>query len=135
MTYLPNPCKVTLYDGTVKDAVIYVLDPAKSRPAGEDKPPSERYIDIITQGCQHFGVKQEYIDKLKSHEQQKRKDPADYQKLVVPDGVPTMTMDDVKAADGKEGRPLYTTSNGKVLSHIFPEDDKGPAELIMAQKA
>ena len=58
--YAPTPCKVKLYSGDIRDAVVYVLDDKKMYKEGQkrvDKPPTERYIDIIKAGCEHFGVK------------------------------------------------------------------------------
>merc|ERR1712146_758165 len=92
-----------------------------------DKPPTERYITIIIEGCEHYGVKREYIDWLKSLEYQKRKDPSEFDTIPVPENAPTMTMDDVKAADGVGDNPLYMTVNGKVMN--IPKLE-GPAKQI-----
>jgi len=124
MGYDADPCKVKLYDGSEKDAVIYVLNWEKVKnyfPGGEksdDKPPTERYITIIIEGCEHYGVKQEYIDHLKSLEFQKRNSPSSFEKFPVLEGTaPTMTITDVELGDGIGENPLYTTCNGKVLQH------------------
>ena len=133
--YDPTPCKVKLYSGDIIDAIVYVLGGDKNNQGKErvDKPPAERYIDIITAGCKHFGVKQEYIDHLRSIEFQPRKKPEDFDKLTVPEGVPTMTLADVEKGDGKDGNPLMTTLNGKVLKHgkLWPVIEAG----IKANKA
>jgi len=122
MGYDADPCKVRLYDGSEKDAVIYVLNWEKVKnyfPGGkpEDKPPTERYITIIIEGCEHYGVNQEYIDLLKSHEFQERNSPSTFEKFPVLEGTPTMTITDVELGDGIDDNPVYTTCNGKVLKH------------------
>merc|ERR1712157_135154 len=101
MGYDAVPCEVRLYDGSVVDnALIYVLNPEKTKQffgdsQRDDKPPTERYITIIIEGCEHYGVKREYIDWLKSLENQKRKDPSEFDVFEVAEDTPTMTMDDV----------------------------------------
>jgi len=123
MGYDAEPCTVKLYDGSIiENALIYVLNPEKVKQfykgratEVEDKPPTERYITIIIQGCEHYGVKREYIDWLKSLEYQKRKDPSEFEAFEVPEDTPTLTMDDVCAADGIGDNPLYMTVNGKVI--------------------
>ena len=37
--------------------------------------------------------------------------------MPVPEGVETLTLADVEKGDGKDGNPLMTTVNGKVLRH------------------
>ena len=124
MGYDADPCKCKLYDGSEQDAVIYVMNPEKFKSFGktEDKPPTERYITIIIEGCEHYGVKKGYIDWLRSLEFQKRKVPSEFDTLLIPEGTPTMTVTDLEVGDGKDDNPLYTTCNGKVLKHEgFPE--------------
>jgi len=126
MGYDAVSCTVQLYDGTMNDtALIYVMNAEKLKESyGEkqqehNRPPTERYITIITEGCAHYGVDEEYIHYLKSLEYQPRKDPSHFETLPHDaENLPTMTMADVEAADGKEGNPLYTTCNGKVLHHV-----------------
>jgi hypothetical protein len=135
MGYDADPCKCKLYDGSEQDAVIYVMNREKLKNFGktEDKPPTERYITIIIEGCEHYGVKKEYVDWLKSLEFQKRKVPSEFEKFVIPEGTPTMTDTDVEVGDGKDDNPLYTTCNGKVLKHEgFPDM---MLEKILSNKA
>ena len=56
MSYDKILAKVRLYDGTIKDAVVYCRNNVTRGP-DVDKPPSERYIDIIKEGCILRGVK------------------------------------------------------------------------------
>ena len=55
--YSRAPAKVKLYDEKIVDATVYTRPNAKTRGADVDKPPTERYIDIIVRGAVHFGVK------------------------------------------------------------------------------
>ena len=52
--------KAKLYDGSIVDVTVYSNPPKTTDPAG-DKPPTERYVDIMIEGATMFGVKQEYI--------------------------------------------------------------------------
>ena len=59
------PVNVELYDGRIQRATVYKMDENRldrSKPSGL---PSERYIDIITQGLQHFNADPQYIAWLK----------------------------------------------------------------------
>lgn len=91
MGYDKSPCKVKLYDGTVEDAVVYVRNNVERGPQ-IDKPPTERYLEIIKEGCIQKGVKQEYIDFLNNHPMQKRKTMSEFRKLTVPPNLPRKTL-------------------------------------------
>ena len=56
-----------LYDGTEIKVTAYTRPVDKERGHHKDKKPTQRYKEIITEGCEHFGVKQSYIDWLKNH--------------------------------------------------------------------
>jgi len=67
--YVRTPAKAKLYDGTIVECSVY-SEPKegfkkKNLDHSNDKPPTERYRDIIVMGCEEFGVKKEYIDWLK----------------------------------------------------------------------
>ena len=94
-------------------------------------PPTERYINIITDGHAHFGVDPVYIDKLKSMEVQKRKDPSEYESLPTPEDLPQMTMADVEAANDS---PLYSTCNGKVLKHMIADKNSTLYRTLVGNK-
>jgi hypothetical protein len=49
--------KVKLYDDSIVEASVYTRPNAKARGSDVDKPPTERYIDIMTRGAAHFKVK------------------------------------------------------------------------------
>ena len=61
MVYQRIPSKARLYDGTIIDCTVYG-DPAGKIDHSNDRPPTERYIDIMIQGATQHGVKPEYID-------------------------------------------------------------------------
>ena len=54
--YTRVPAKVKLYDGQIVEASVYTWPNAKARNPEVDKPPTERYIDIMVRGATHFGV-------------------------------------------------------------------------------
>ena len=102
------------------DCTVYA-DPAGKIDHSSDKPPTERYIDIMIEGATQHGVKPEYIEVLKNLEKQPRRNPEDFLKLDVPEGLPTWTMEDVAKGDHEDGRPMYTALNGKVIEYKFPD--------------
>ena len=50
------PAKAKLYDGTIVDCTVYA-DPSGIMDRSMDKPPTERYIQIMTEGAKTYGVK------------------------------------------------------------------------------
>ena len=105
-------------------------DPGGKIDRSNDKPPTERYIDIMIQGATQHGVKQAYIDFLANLENQPRKRPEEFQKFDIPDGIPTWTMQEVKKGDGNDGRPMYVALNGKVMEYIWGEEKPASYYLI-----
>ena len=99
-----------------------------------DKPPMERYIDLMVEGAAHFGVKQEYIDKINSFEKQPRKTPEEMDKFEVSEGLPTWTFDQLAAGTGRFGNPLYFACNGKVIHMTNQREMKksNPKDTMMA---
>merc|ERR1712166_663322 len=64
--YARTPVNAKLYDGKVQACTVYMEGEGvkKMKEEGtvvESKPPSERYIAIMTEGATHFGVKEEEI--------------------------------------------------------------------------
>ena len=57
LNYSRSPAKVKLYDGSIIDATVYTRPNVQARGSDVDKPPTERYIDIMVRGATHFGVK------------------------------------------------------------------------------
>jgi len=60
-----TPAKAKLYDGSIVDVTVYANPPANPDSSG-DKPPTERYVDIMIEGATMFGVNPDYINKLKN---------------------------------------------------------------------
>jgi gamma-glutamylcyclotransferase (GGCT)/AIG2-like uncharacterized protein YtfP len=118
MSYKRLPVNIEMYDGQLLRGTVYQMDPAKIT-ITVNNPPSERYIDIITQGCKHYGVKQSFIDYLKSIKVIPRAEPKDFKKYPEPeDPSKTMTMAEVTRCDGCDGRDLCYVINGKVIKFV-----------------
>jgi len=116
-----------LYNGSMKECVVYkmnleALKKSGMNPNAASNLPQQRYIDIIVEGCKHFGVDQKYIDWLKEQPCRPRTKPEDYLRFDVPEGVPQMTMEEVMAGDGVDDRPIYRTANKKVLKYVGPHE-------------
>jgi hypothetical protein len=88
----------------------------------EERPigiPSERYLDIIVKGCEYFGVRSSYINRLKREQPIiPRKLPTACQKINnIPDNI-YYTNEDFLKHDGKDPRfPLWISINGKILEY------------------
>jgi hypothetical protein len=118
---------VNIIDYQQRSHLVYVykmsLIGQKERPIGI---PSERYLDIIVKGCEYFGVRSSYINRLK-HEQPviPRKLATAYQTINnIPDNV-YYTNEDLLKHDGKNAIfPLWISINGKILEYKgLPTDD------------
>ena len=59
---------VEFYDGQQAPATVYTRAPDAERSDQLDKPPSERYVEIMLEGCRHHGVDQSHRDWLSSQE-------------------------------------------------------------------
>ena len=58
------PSKAKLYDGNLIDCTVYSDPDGKIDDIlkkGNNKPPSERYIQIMSEGAAFYGVKPEYV--------------------------------------------------------------------------
>lgn len=113
------PVTAELYDKRQQCATVYKMDENKldrSKPPGL---PSERYIDIITQGLKHFNADVNYINWLQHQPCIPRKQSADYAKLILPcNNCREYTLDELSQYDGRDGRDLLIAVNGKVLKWI-----------------
>lgn len=49
------PSKAKLYDGKIIDCTVY-SDPKGEIDHSNDMPPTERYLQIMTEGAEHYGV-------------------------------------------------------------------------------
>ena len=77
MGYNRRTGSAKLYDGSIVEATVYCRD-GKERGAHVDKAPTQRYLEIMTQGAKHFGVKQSHIDFLEKHDMQLRHLPHEF---------------------------------------------------------
>ena len=124
------------YNGTTIECVVYKynedrLEEARMKVAGEDCDPSERYLEIMIEGCVHHHVKSSYIDWLKAHPKIPRTPEAQWKSYAeAPEGV-TMTVEELSTHNGKDGNRLCYAFNGKVC-----EASKGcpphPAQTLSA---
>lgn len=137
ITYERIAAVAKLYDGSTVSCTVYSSGVLFNNGTGghhsENALPGERYIDIMTQGCKHFGVKQEYIDWLQSLEVRPRTDPSEFKKLVIPEDCPLWTMKDVLIGDGKDERPLYATVNGKVVENFGVKKDSPYYDILVTK--
>lgn len=79
--------------------------------AGEDAmPPSQRYLELIIEGCKHYGVHSEHIAMLRRIPFCPRKTPSEFASMPVPQDCPVWTREMVAAADYR-----YGVLNGKIL--------------------
>jgi hypothetical protein len=58
---------VKLYNDKIIDAFVYSRSADIERNSKIDKPPAERYLDIMIRGANYYGVKRSYIEFLKNH--------------------------------------------------------------------
>lgn len=110
--YARLPAKCILYDGTEMDCSIYT-DSKGMFDRTNDKPPSERYIEIMCDGAEMFGVKLDYINMLKQMEVVPRPNPKDLKSFEVPENAPVWSMQDLK------NHPMHYAVNGKVIQREY----------------
>jgi hypothetical protein len=111
---------INIIDYHQRSHLVYVYK--MSLIGGQERPisiPSERYLDIIVKGCEYYGVRSSYINRLK-HEQPviPRKLPIAYKTIEnIPDNV-YYTNEDLLKHDGKDPTiPLWISINGKILEY------------------
>jgi hypothetical protein len=103
---------------------VYQFDPVKFpavNAADGHNPPSERYIEIITLGCAHYGVAKEWIEYLKSVKCTPRKALSELKSVPDPDGLfekKKWTCAELAKCDGNDGRDLCTCINLKVMKFV-----------------
>jgi hypothetical protein len=90
--------------------------------------PSERYLDIIIKGCEHFNVHQEYIKRLKEEQAViPRKQPDTFQSFPnIPSDV-FYTVEELAQHNGSDpSLPLWFSINGKILEYTGLPPDNHP---------
>jgi AIG2-like family len=84
----------------------------------ENRPPQERYLEILIAGAQHFGIDPDYIQFLKENDCQPRVLPADFQSIGDPPPGKRFTNCPVST----NGSACFCL-NGKVFQMTFPPDN------------
>jgi len=122
-----SPCVVAKGDGNDGDDISSSETGSDTTPSPSnhttgspthfsDQPPLERYLDIMIDGCHHFGVSEEYINFLRNHESQPRPIPGEFVSFgEPPKDSPTLTLQEVEQCNGRDGRALRITFCGRVL--------------------
>lgn len=127
--YKRRKCKVLLYDGrTEVNAYVYQMDRAQWKPSltslRNNKPsikhelPTERYLDIIAQGCESHGVDPKWVDFIRQHKCIPRKNACEFSSFsssMTNATVPIIPWDQVRANNGVNGAMLWIVINNKVL--------------------
>ena len=133
LTYDRVVATARLYDGTLQECTVYcaVDEDGKSKNEKEH-PPSERYLEILTEGCRHFGVDPAYTAALAAtpYTPRKRLDELSRFPVTAPDGaaLPVWSAAEIEAkiaaniasASAAGDEPAAATlfrMNGKVLRY------------------
>ncbi|KAK3260279.1 hypothetical protein CYMTET_30753 [Cymbomonas tetramitiformis] len=110
--------KARLYDDSELTVTVYKYSTTKTSAFhGDDNPPSQRYIEIIVEGCTKAKVSEGYIQWLKTIEREPRTSPENFRKLPDPPTSETMTKCVFDTCDGEDGRPFCSVLNGKVVEY------------------
>lgn len=109
----------------------YRIDPEKMvHYKGPSKPPTERYIDIITRGCRHFGIAEPYIQWLLSVEVVPRKKANEFQKFThlprIFGPCRVFATSDLPRWKGEDGQIFCLSVSGKVIRYHGDIKDAGP---------
>jgi len=118
--YCRVPATALLYDGTEQQCEVYLMnqkdyDKQFRLELTAGVLPQARYIDVLCEGAEHFGVASEYVQWLRAQPSVPRRTPAEYRAWTVPAEAPTFTLAEVLASDGSQGRPAYRIAGSKVL--------------------
>lgn len=110
--------KVTCIDYENQYHVVYAYQTKMSnQPVGI---PHERYLDIITKGCEYYQVRPEYINQLKNDQSViPRKQPSTFQTFTnIPADV-YYTKEELEKHNGEDpSLPLWVCVNGAILEYI-----------------
>lgn len=142
--YIKEIANVRCYDGNILQCQVYCKSESHTH-FKENCPPTERYLEILIDGCIHYKVDESHIKYLKSLPFQPRTLPQDFKNISMfesLEGLPTWTSEDIAKGNGKDGNPLYFSINGKVrefhgdpakffLYHVILRAAGGSMELMM----
>jgi hypothetical protein len=116
-----------LYDGTTQECTVYcAVDEDGASKNEQLSKPSERYLEILTEGCRHFGVDPAYTAALAAtpHVPRKRLDELDRFPTTAPDGaaLPVWSAAEIEAQIAANIASASAATlfrlNGKVLRYI-----------------
>ncbi len=110
-------CTVNTYnDDTKVHAVCYVMDKSKWSNDVKHDLPSERYLDIIAQGCTMYNVDKEWVNFIRTRRCIPRKCPSEFQSFFSTSAtVPILHWDVVQRKNGIDSDDLWIVINNKVL--------------------
>lgn len=120
--YIRREVTCEKYDGTIIKAYGYEFDKSKLS-TNISKPPSERYIDIMTQGMLYYKCDINAINELKNTPNQvPRKKVEEFSKFIIPDEYKNTiyTWNDIKGCNGLNDKQLRIVVNGKVFQLVHP---------------
>jgi hypothetical protein len=120
--YARTQCVAHLYDGTRIQANVYQME---AKLVGTPRPslPTERYIDIICQGCQQHGVSSAWIDRVRAQACVTRPPTHTWRAFPTSDDTPLLKHADLKHCSGRDGNPLRIVINGKALEFCGDTDN------------
>jgi hypothetical protein len=98
------------------DVTVYGR-PDGSNKDEENRPPQERYLEILIAGAEHFGIDPDYIKRLKEHDYQPRVPPCNFQSF----GDPPPGKCFTKCPDPTDDSVIFCL-NGKVFKMTYPPD-------------
>lgn len=123
-------CTVNLYDGSTKvSAFVYTMDRSKWVTTGNNgdkmhykhELPTERYLDIIAQGCVSHGVEPAWVEFVRNHKCVPRKPPTEFFSFstkMTTTTIPIISWADIQKNNGKDGNKLWIVINNKVLEFV-----------------
>lgn len=107
--YIRVEATAKFYDGSEIQVQVYSRSQDIERSPIIDKPPGERYIEIIVSGCHFHGVDQNYIDSLKTLDMIPRPTPDEFLTHgTLTDDLPLMTKEDISEIISTQGRIIWT---------------------------
>jgi AIG2-like family len=126
--YIRKRATARLYHQDTRISVsVYCRTELEMRKQPLDQPPSARYLQVLTEGAEHYGVDSSYIQFLRDHPCRPRPDPSEYLAFTEPHAsMPTMTRQEAyQNGTGLNGHPLYLTCGPKVIEfRVTPQNQE-----------
>ena len=162
--YKRRTCQVMLYDGrTEVSAYVYKMDRTSWKPTIsplkgfinsnnqtnrvvqydkaavgiEHELPTERYLDIIAQGCESHGVDTNWVAFVRSHACIPRKDASEFVSFsasMTSVTVPIIPWEQVRLCNGVNGAKLWIVINNKVLEFMGDKTSFFPCGYFIKHK-